>query len=380
MSKYWKHDLREARAQEAFDVSDFDPSQFTVTRTSFEDGRTVVETMSMEDLFSSSGGSPMAETAGVRNELWEWFTDALAYTLFTLPANSRLMIGNVVGGETDRFARFLRFDEFLMCETALAADSAQSDPQRRRGSVDMWNFGEWAEPQPEEGMDNWFRMIPWPGAYAEFRAVAAATVEAFRFVSSAEWPQELACAAFDLETDADIETRLLDAEPVDGEIIANLPEERLRNLLGIHREIVEVVLAADAAGQNLRIEVARSRAEHAEVLVLAEGDRWPAARERTLDLIAQTGPASLLAVDVVLDVPADADVSDHLVLREFGEDSAYQGSREYLDGMLAADPDFAAALETRPALAAAMRAGTVDIGYELIAVREDGDYSVYRYL
>ncbi|MFE6864918.1 hypothetical protein [Nocardia sp. NPDC057668] len=382
MSKYWKHDLREARAQEAFDISDFDPSQFTVTRTSFEDGRTVVETMSMEDLFASYGDSPMAETAEVRNELWEWFEEALAYTLFTLPANGRLMFGNLVGEETERFVLFTRFDQFLMCETALTDDSEQREPRLRRGTVDMWDFGEWQEPQPEQGMDSWFRIVEWPAEYSEFEDVAEAAVEAFRFVSAAEWPHEIVSVAVDVESDAEIENTLFNYDPITAETMSQLPVDQLRSLLGVHREMLEVILAADAAGQEVRIVFARTHAEtrNAQVLVSGESGRWPAARERTLDVIAQTGPTSLLAIDVLLDVPAGTDVTDYLTLREFGDDSAYQGTREYLLGMLTAEPAFAAAVEVRPELAAAVRAGTVGLEYHLLAVTGDGDTTVYRYL
>lgn len=238
MSRFWKHDLREARRRAAFDPNNFDPAGFTITKVSFDGEREVVETMSMAEAFSSLGSTPMSESAAVRTELWDWFAEALAHTLFTMPSRSRLMFANLVDGETDRFVRFNKFDEFLLCETSTTYDSEQRNPKKRRGSVDMWDYGEWQEPEPKKGMDSWFRIVRWPAAYAEFQEVAEAVVEAFRYVSSAEWPQELVSVAVDAESDAELEIPLFDYEPIDPETMEALPADRLRQMLDVHREML----------------------------------------------------------------------------------------------------------------------------------------------
>ncbi|MFB8008265.1 hypothetical protein [Nocardia sp. NPDC056000] len=382
MSRFWKHELREARDRAAFDATDFSAMNFTVTTVSFDGSDEVVETMSMADAFASLGSSPMSESAEVRTRMWDWFAEALAYTLFTLPPDSRLIFANLVDGETDRFVRFTRFDEFLLCETSTTYDSEQRNPKKRRGSVDMWSYGEWQEPDPKKGMDSWFRIIGWPGAYAEFEEVADAAVEAFRYVSSAEWPQELVSIAVDVKTDAELEIPLFEHDPVDAETMTSFPAERLEELLAIHEEMLDHQRSEGARAHRLRVGIAGSyaRNQHAEVLVIGAEDDWPPTRERTLDVIAQTGPTSLLVMDVVLDVPAGEDVGAYLALREFDEVDTHQGSRPYLDGMLAADPDFAEVLRARPALAEAVRAGTVQLQYHLMVVCDDGSFSACSYL
>ena len=379
VSRFWKHDLREARERVEFDPADFDAGDFTITRVSFDGESEVVETMSMAEAF---GSSPMSESARVRTELWDWFTEALAYTLFTLPSDSRLIVANPVDDGSDRFVRFTEFDQFLLCETARTDDSERRNPKKRRGSVDMWGYGRWHEPEPEKGMDNWFRIVEWPGAYTEFQEVAAATVEAFRYVSSAEWPLELVTLAVDLTSDADLEIPLFRYEPVDPDALADLPVDGLAELLAVHRELLDLEQSDGARDHRLRAELARSYAENrsAEILVLGDEARWPSPRERTVDLIAQTGPTSLLVLDIILDVPAGEDVDAYLAVREFDEESTRQGSREYALGMLGADPDFAEVLPSRPALAEAVRAGTVGLDYHLMVIYDDGTFSACSFL
>lgn len=131
--------------------------------------------------------------------LWEWFTEALAATLTTMPTNSRLTLTSGAWRLSARHAIFTMRADHLLAEIYDPLDVLlRLIPAKRNGVhgglVDMTSWGGWHPPKRWRGRQRWYKITPLPASLPEFQAVAEAVARAFRFVSLANVPHELIAA------------------------------------------------------------------------------------------------------------------------------------------------------------------------------------------
>ncbi|MGX1811421.1 DUF6301 family protein [Nocardia sp. NPDC055321] len=141
------------------------------------------------------GVQPSFVTAGyVRDNEWTVFADALAWTLWRLPAPSYLIV-HASGG---RFAQFAVVHDELSAEissnTWLEPEFRMTDSEEIR----MTELG-WL-PYSEEGCPNWYHDVAFPAGEPDFAASARRAVTTLREVFHRPGPSGLRVEAWTVET------------------------------------------------------------------------------------------------------------------------------------------------------------------------------------
>ncbi|MGV9408961.1 TY-Chap domain-containing protein [Nocardia sp. NPDC003693] len=144
------------------------------------------------------------------DEVWEWYSAALAWSLYTLPYREAMILSTPIG-----YVQFHRADDGVECEVS---SNEMLGEQRisRDGEAALAAQG-WASPQPEirGASGNWAREIHAPAEFEEYEHVAALVVTALRNVLELPLPFELDVRTpfFDTDSTDEIRGRWLLARP-----------------------------------------------------------------------------------------------------------------------------------------------------------------------
>ncbi|MEU1208865.1 hypothetical protein [Nocardia sp. NPDC005825] len=172
--------------------------------------------------------------------LWEWFTEALAATLTTMPTNSRLTLTSGPGRLSGRQVILTMRADHLLAETYEPLDALLRFIPAKHGGVhgglvDMTSWGGWLPPKRWRGRQRWYRITPLPASLPDLQTVAEVVARAFRFVSVANMPHELIAKSSRKHFDTRLLARL-------GQCPDTVSEQQLHELLELERRELDLFL------------------------------------------------------------------------------------------------------------------------------------------
>ncbi|MFB8008692.1 hypothetical protein [Nocardia sp. NPDC056000] len=267
-----------------------------------------------------------AEQAAAESLVWEWFSAAVAWTLFTLPAESFLVLS--------------------------ARDEVSAGFFRGSGHL----HGELADGQEA--------VLPWPARFSDYERIAAQAVAAMRDVHELWLPMELTARAWTDGLGADPDLNLLGLGRHSVENLRALATVSLADFAARNRRTLESAMRVVQRDHRIRVQLARDFVASRNIEIIGGGDAALPGRDRTADCIGLVGPDHLLMVDVLLGVRNTDDL--RLDSRVIGESRAERGTDSFARAMVRADPNLRATLETRPDLAAVLERDEVWIEYQFI--------------
>ncbi|MFB8002671.1 hypothetical protein [Nocardia sp. NPDC056000] len=280
---------------------------------------------------------PQQRTAGseitpeIAGELWDSYTESLAWRLFTLPLGGRILLSPGHG----RNARFTRDGGGL--EWALFAPGQDNLPSRR---------------------------LPWPALFEDYRSFTAMTALAFRDIFGAELPFELTAQAWIEDSGEQLDTRGIGFGEFADEPPGRDADDAL-DLMDWVRQLAEADREVRTHDHTIAMVCGVDVLKQQGVELLVGGDEnWPV-REHTVDFIGLTDDR-LIVTDVFVNFegltaipPASIEVDGRMVDR---------GSPAYAHAMVNADPDFRRVLARRPELAQALNQDRLTIEYSILEI------------
>ncbi|WP_280265611.1 TY-Chap domain-containing protein [Nocardia wallacei] len=301
----------------------------------------------------------------VEDDVWAWFSTALAWTLFRLPVDAKLILSTT----GNRYVQFARHSDVLQCEVVsndfLDADHHIPSAVEARLRAQGWERG---------SVYNWGRIVRWPAFFRDYELVADFVVSALREALGVWLPLVLIPRTWIDGSDRLPDIGMLHLGGFSEKGLRSAPPGRLRELVRLLESDVIGAQRFAASSQKMRGLYGRDYLKSRDIEILTCPDGARPMRDRTVDFIGVAGVDHLLVVDVILDVE-DADNVDvdalPLEVRGIGGARAQQGSLPHVEAMVRADPDFQAALEQRPDLASALGRGAIRIDYHLMLIDID---------
>ncbi|MFE3190242.1 hypothetical protein ACFXHA_14615 [Nocardia sp. NPDC059240] len=319
---------------------------------------------------SRSAGSPkQMDPAALEAEAWDWFTAALAWTMFNLSEGGAVVL------TTDKHwcAQFVRNSGGMQCEVPANGGGLQGEDQMSPDQEAFLAARGWREP---EG-DNWVRELAWPAQFGGYEELAGHVVTVIRDVFGVWLPFELRAETIHDNRGELPDVRALGLKGYAAENFRTQPLSTWAELVALERRIIEADKNVARAPHQLRAIIGPDYLQQRGVEILTGGDEaWPR-RDRTVDFIGLVGSDHLLVVDVVVDLD-DPDHFDREV-RAFDGRRVEQGSRAFVHGMVRVDPDLRQVLSNRPALASALTHDEVRIDYLVLAMGKNQRIAVHRF-
>ncbi|MGW4242184.1 TY-Chap domain-containing protein [Nocardia sp. NPDC004722] len=314
------------------------------------------------EMFSMGG----EDSANLEAEAWEWFSAALAWTLFTMPQESCVILSDA----RHWCAQFMRGGDELLAETPSNTGLAQTI----HSSADeaLLAARGWRAPEGQEL--NWSRRVTWPARFEEYERLAEQVVVVVRDVLRLWLPLQLQVETIPGLQRAQPDVSLLGANDFAADELRTLPRSMWASIVADRRESLQQVKSRARQAHLARAVLGLSYLKREDIDLLAGSDvDWPG-RDRTVDFLGLMGPGHLLALDVALEVE-DLDNPPRELRRIDGRELE-RGARRFVSAMVGADlPNIVA---QRPDVAENLALNGIRVDYLLIAVDKNKQARLYR--